>query len=260
MKKIALTSLMAVFAAASANAANVIDNNPLYRPTAGNFYNVFGIESHTDTTNAWGVYNTLGYSFSDRLMATVSTEMAEADWFDAAQWGATSVGLNYRVVDMTNWKADVFGAYELNPVWGNHVPFLDKDVTTYTWTAGVQGGFTNGEWTVAGHVAFDYGNSESFNWNDDGVHEIRAGLDAQWVLDSDWNLTAGVEYTGVLDDEIGGIDVKDAGKWTGEFGVNYNLDETKFIGLYVNGELDHSTGDWEFEDGFGFGAKFGIDF
>ncbi len=265
MKKIALTSLLAVFTAVSANAANVINNNPLYRPMAGHFFDVVGIESHSEHTDTWGVYNTLGYGFTDHLMATVSVDAAEADWFDASAWGATSVGLNYRALDLTNWKADVFGSYTVSPTWAYHEEFLDKDLTEYTWTAGVQGGFTNGEWTVAGHVALDYLNSESFNWGDEGLHILRAGVDAQWVLDSDWNLTAGVEYAGVLDDEDY---IHNAGSWTGEFGINYNLDETKFIGLYVDGTVAHgkpvaplyNTGDWEFQDGFGFGAKFGIEF
>ena len=56
------------------------------------------------------------------------------------------------------------------------------------------------------------------------------------------------------------MDVEDAGRWTGEFGVNYNIDDNKYIGAYVNGEVAHYTGDWEFEDGFGFGFKFGAQF
>ena len=38
MKKIALTSLLSVFAVSGAYAANTIDGNPLYMPKAGHFY------------------------------------------------------------------------------------------------------------------------------------------------------------------------------------------------------------------------------
>ncbi len=260
MKKIALTSLMAVFAVSAANAANVINNNPLYRPGEGAAYNVTDIYSHSEDTNTWGAATEFGYGVTDKLVVKVATDVAESEWFDHSQWGTFGVGLDYRFYNDGNWMADVYGAYSLSPVWGDHAPFLDEDYTSYDWKLGARAGWTNGIWTVAGHVEFDYANSESFNWGDEGLHTLTAGLDAQWVLDEDWNLTAGVEYTGVLDDEIAGIDVEDAGHWDGVFGVNYNLDEMKFIGLYVSADLDHSTGDWEFEDGFGFGAKFGIQF
>ncbi len=265
MKKIALTSLLAVFTAVSANAANVIDNNPLYRPTAGHAYNVLDIYSHSENISGWGAGVEFGYGITNDLAVKVGTSAWMDDGFDHAAWDDFSVGLDYRAYDNGAWKADVFGTYSLSSVWGDHAPFLDEDFTEYEWTVGTRAGWTNGEWTVAGHVALDYANSESFNWDDEGLHVLRAGVDAQWVLDSDGNLTAGVEYAGVLDDEDY---IHNAGKWTGEFGVNYNLDETKFIGLYVNGTVAHgksvaplyNTGDWEFQDGFGFGAKFGIDF
>ena len=46
MKKLALTSLMAVFAVSAANAA-VINDNPLYRPMQGQAYSITGLESHS---------------------------------------------------------------------------------------------------------------------------------------------------------------------------------------------------------------------
>ncbi len=260
MKKIALTSLMAILTAGAANAANIINNNPLYRPDAGRFYNVTDIVSHSEDIDSWKLQSELGYSVSDRLMITVATDVAERDGFSGMSWNDFALGLNYRVLDMGAWKADVFGAYALSPVWGDHRSFLDEDDTSYKWTAGVRAGYVAGNWTLAGHVAFDYFNSESFNWDDDGIHTLRAGVDGQLVLNPSWNLTAGVEYTGVLDDKIGGVDVDDAGRWTSIVGVNYNLDATKFVGVYATSELAHSTGDWKFKDGFGFGMKFGIDF
>lgn len=255
MKKLVLTSLLAVFAVSGANAANVINDNPLYRPDAGKFYSMTSISSHSENTNTWGLAEAFGYGITDRLAVTVGTSFAEANWFDNAQWGAFELGVNYRALDMGNWKADVYGAYSLTPIWGDHQPFLDEDYTTYDWTVGVRAGYMTAAWTVAGHVAFDYLNTESFNWGDDGVHTLRAGLDGFLSLNSDWALLAGVEYTGFLDDQF-----DNAGTWTGKVGVNYNIDETKFIGAYISGEMEHSTGDWEFVDGFGFGAKFGIQF
>ena len=49
MKKIALTSLLAVFTASGAMAANVIDGNPLYMPGQNHFYSVTNLSSHTES-------------------------------------------------------------------------------------------------------------------------------------------------------------------------------------------------------------------
>lgn len=255
MKKLALTSLLAVFAVSGAHAANVIDGNPLYRPGEGRFYSITSVESQSEHTNVWGLGEEFGYGITDRLAVELGTSVSEANWFDASSWNQFSLGLNYRALDYGNWKADVYGMYSLNPVWGDHVPFLDEDYTTYTWTVGLRAGYVADGWTVAGHFAYDYLNSESFNWGDDGVHKLRAGLDGLLSLTSDWALLAGVEYTGITNEEA-----DDAGTWTGKLGLNYNIDETKFIGAYITGEMEHSTGDWEFVDGFGFGVTFGIDF
>ncbi len=261
MNKFALTSLLAVFVASGASAAT-INNNPLYRPDAGHAYNVLDISSHSEDTNTWGAAMEFGYGFTDRFAVTVATDFTESDWFDNSQWGTFGVQADYRVLDDVNWKADVHAAYGLSPVWGNHRPFLDKADTEYAWIVGARGGYTADVWTVAGFVEYAYTNTESFNWGDEdwGMHIMIAGLDAQLVLDEQWNLTAGVAYTGILDDEIMGMKFENAGRWTGEFGVNYNLNPDMFIGAYINGIMEHSTGDWEYEDGFGFGVKFGAQF
>lgn len=255
MKKLALTSLLAFMAVSGANAANVIDGNPLYRPGAGHFYSVSALQSRTEATEDWALSEEFAYGVTDKLAVVVKTGLSESEDFDYMFWNDLSVGLNYRVADMGNWKADVYGAYSVMPVWGDHQPFLEEDLTRYNWTLGVRAGYVGAGWTVAGHVDFDYGNSESFNWDVDGEHRMSVGLDAQFLLDSQWNLVAGVEYTGVLDDSE-----HNAGTWDAKFGVNYNIDATKFVGAYVMGEMEHSTGDWEVVDGMGFGVKFGIDF
>ena len=255
MKKLTLTSLLTVLAVSGANAANVIDGNPLYRPGEGRFYSNFAIESHTDAIEDWKVAEEFGYGITDRLAVFMKTGLSETDGFDYMSWNDFTVGLNYRLLDMGNWKGDVYGVYSLDPVWGDHMPFLDEASTMYTWTLGMRAGYVGAGWTVAGHVDFDYLNTESFNWGDDGAHSLSAGLDAQLVLCPQWNLIAGVEYTGILDDYA-----HNAGRWDAKFGVNYNLDETKYIGAYIMGEMEHSTGDWEVVDGMGFGVNFGIDF
>lgn len=283
MKKIALTSLIAMFAFAGAHAANVIDGNPLYMPKKGHFYSVTDVSSHTDKyangdkqINTWKLGEEFGYGVTDKFAVQLSTALSENDTFKQAQWGDLELSGVYRALDKGAWKLDVFGAYDVSPLWNHPKPngqdaWFDKDLTEYVWSAGVRGGYTTAKWTVAGHAMFSYWNDESFNWNEGagkaGIHALTLGLDGQYVIDSNWNVTAGVEYTGILDDEYRktpGTTIKNAGTWEGTFGVNYNIDATKFVGAYISGSMNHQGGtnndEWKADDGFGFGAKFGIDF
>ena len=267
MKKIALTSLLAVFAASGAHAANVIDGNPLYMPRAGHFYSETSLYSHSETSEDWRLGEDFGFGLTDFLAVDLKTTVAEYDSFDGAAWEDMSFGLTARVFDRGEWKADVYGRYVVGGVnvpgvgyvggvWPDHKPFWAEDDSAYTWTMGLRAGYSASWWTVAGHVDFNYANSETFNWGDDtGLHMWRAGVDAQLVLDSNWNLVAGAEYSGYSDEEA-----HNWGRWTSMFGVNYNIDATKYVGLYINGSMSHLTDDWELDDGVGYGIKFGIDF
>ena len=67
MKKLALTSLMAVFAVSGAHAANIIDGNPLYRPGEGHFYSNFAVESHSEAIEDWGISEEFGYGITKDL-------------------------------------------------------------------------------------------------------------------------------------------------------------------------------------------------
>ena len=261
MKKLALTSLLAVFAVSGAHAANVIDGNPLYMPKAGHFYSVTSLASHSEHSEDWMLGEEFGYGITDKLAINLETSFSEEESFDAYGWDDFALKATYRAFEDGGLVADVYGAYGVDHVYPYHEPFLDKDLTGYTWTAGLRLGYTTGAFTIAGHVEYAYGNSESFNWGDEGWmnHSLALGLDGQYVIDQNWNLVAGVEYVGYTDDEA-----DNSGMWTGTFGVNYNIDATKFVGAYVGAAMDHwkDNGEkgWEVEDGFGFGFKFGIDF
>ena len=258
MKKIALTSLLAVFAAAGAHAANVIDGNPLYMPRAGHFFSETSLDSHSEYSEDWRLREKFGFGVTDLLAVDLNTSASEVESFDGASWDDLSVGLTARVFSRGAWKADVYGRFGVAPVWPDHRPFWDEDDSRYTWMVGIRGGYTTSLWTVAGHVDFSYNNTESFNWGDDtSFHIWVAGIDAQLVLDSHWNLAAGIEYTGYADDHVG---FKNMGSWEGKFGVNYNIDATKYIGVWISGDMDHRTSDWELADGVGYGIKFGIEF
>lgn len=281
MKKLALTSLLAVFAFTGAHAANVIDGNPLYMPKAGHAYSVTSVGSHTEGT-PYALGEEFGYGVTDKLAVEVSTTLWENRAFDVFAWDDVALKATFRALDMGVWKLDLVGAYEAgsDARWGGGLyahskdphlnKWFDKDLMGYKWTAGVRGGYTAGAFTLAGHALYNYYNSESFNWGDKGMHVWELGVDGQYVLDSHWSVLAGVEYTGITQDHAAYDDleeptkVKNAGEWYGELGVNYNIDATKYVGLYISGALNHQDGDdhdeWGWDKGFGFGAKFGIDF
>ena len=150
------------------------------------------------------------------------------------------------------------------------------DATHYTWHYGIKGGYMGEMFTVAGHAIFGYGNTETFNWNnkDFSSHTMALGLDGQIII-TDWlNVTMGVEYLAQLDSHnyIDGEEVdlaKNRGTWSGILGLNFNIDETKYVGVYVNGGLHHEKDEaseidnksaWKVDTGMGMGVKFGIDF
>lgn len=260
MKKLALTSLMAVFAVSAANAA-AINDNPLYRPTEGMFYSVTSLESHSKATTDWAATERFGYGVTDKLAIGLETSASQKNWFDQSSWDDFGIGLSYRVMEMNGWMVDLTGSYGVGPIMPYGGSFLDKNDTTYVWTVGAQVGKEMGNLTLAGHVAFDYVNSESFNWGDDGMHQIRLGADAFLALNDNWGLVGGVEYTGITDDDINGVKIENAGTWTGTVGVNYNFCDDTFVGAYVGREMAHTgAGAWETRPGFTFGAKFGAQF
>ena len=62
---------------------------------------------------------------------------------------------------------DLVGSYEVGPVWDGHDGFLKgrflaKEDSIYTWMVGLRGGYTAGDFTIAGHVNMFYLNEESF--------------------------------------------------------------------------------------------------
>ena len=151
MKKIILTSLLAVFAATSANAA--INDNPMYRPDQGRFYSVTELNSHTEDIDSWKVTEKFGYGITDQASIYINTDLYEYNSFDHYGWGNFEIGADYRLLNDMNWKVDAYGSYALAPVWG--AEFLDSNATTYTWGVGVRAGYVTDLWTVAGHVEFN---------------------------------------------------------------------------------------------------------
>ena len=87
---------------------------------------------------------------------------------------------------------------------------------------------------------------------------MNLGFGAHWTFSDDWSAVATADYYKVLDSYFDG---DNRGAWQLAAGVNFNLDDTKYIGAYVTKDIVHTDGgSWEADEGIGFGAKFGIDF
>ncbi|MBQ0013580.1 MAG: hypothetical protein KBS86_03365 [Proteobacteria bacterium] len=293
MKKIALTSLLAMFAVSGANAANVINGNPLYKPGENHFASITSLDTsvfqNSDSIKNWGLSENFAYGVTDRLTVDMNVNVYEYDSFKNVLWGdfvgdgmnaakllnnnSVSFGADYRFLDVDGWVLDAGVKYGVNSLYGHFDKDVmeenysfDKEETTYAWQYGLNGGYVGDCFTIAGHVYAGYLNTETFNWNDDGIHTINLGIDGQYII-TDWlNLVAGVDYVGILDDKIGGEEIKNEGSWTGKIGANFNIDETKFIGVYATTGLHHGYKDGDYESSYklnksmGLGVKFGIDF
>lgn len=266
MKKIALTSLLAVFAVSGAQAAakNVLDGNPLYMPQKNHFVSETYLESHTNATNEATLGERFGYGITDRAMVAVETSFSELDAFDTASWNEVALDGAYRVIGDGAWKLDLTAGYGVDAMREYHTDFLDKGETFYTWTAGVRGGYVQKDWTLMGRLNFIYANTESFNWNednDDGMwknHIMNVGFSGFWKMSDYWSGVVSADYYKVLDRYS---EPDAAGYWDLSAGLNLNLDATKYVGVYVTKKVNHvAKGEWKAADGFGFGAKFGIDF
>ncbi len=264
MKKIALTSLLAVFAAAGANAANTMDGNPLYMPAKGHFYSETTLGSETSNVNEFALGETFGYGITDRLAVSVKTSLGEADWFSGNAWNELGADLTWRVINDKAWKLDVRGAFEMAPVWGDHAAFLDKENTEYMWTAGVRGGYVTEDWTLAAHANFIYTNDEAFNWgSDDPVwanHTLNFGVAGHWTMSDTWSTVVSADYFKIMDHYN---DDANKGWWEMSLGLNMNIDDTKYVGAYLTKIMEREAGgylDVDDANGYGFGVKFGIDF
>ena len=263
MKKIALTSLLAVFAVSGAQAAakNVLDGNPLYMPQENHFVSETYLESNSQSTNEATLGEYFGYGITDRLMVGLETSVSEMDAFDTTSWNEVALDAKYRVIGDGAWKLDLTAGYGVDAMRAYHEKFLDKDATFYMWTAGVRGGYVQKDWTLMGRLNLIYANTESFNWNEDEMwanHIVNLGFSGFWRMSDYWSGIVSADYYKIMDHYSR---PEAAGSWDLSAGLNLNIDPTKYVGVYVTKEINHvAAGKWEAEDGFGFGAKFGIDF
>ena len=264
MKKIALTSLLAALVASGASAAskNVLDGNPLYMPAKGHFVSETSIGSNSHNDHDWALTEHFGWGITDRFSIGLQSSVTERAFFENFSWNEIALDAAWRVMGEGAWKLDLVGGYEVTPMRAFHASLFDKEETFYFWNAGLRTGYVSKDWTLMAHANFIYANSRSFNWAyDDEMntnHRLNLGFGGHWEFSDDWSAVATADYYKVLDKYFS---ADNPGVWELAGGLNFNFDATKYLGVYITKELAHvGEGTWEMQNGFGFGAKFGIDF
>ena len=141
MKKIALTSLLAMVAATAAN-ANVINGNPLYKPAAGHFASVTTLKTHSNVAVAddsmmfantsmkdWTLGEAFSYGITDDLTIGLDTSVSRLvkDDFNAWSWNNFGLDVDYRVFNIDGWVLDGVAGYSVSPV-GARIQDADDEV------------------------------------------------------------------------------------------------------------------------------------
>lgn len=270
MKKIALTSLVAVLAVSGANAANVIDGNPLYKPAEGHFYSVTNLGTNSYDSKTLGLGEEFGYGISDKLSIAGFASLSETEAFENSDWNRLGASIAYRFYNDGAWMFDVNGGMSVAGLYTDGKTaengWFKEDNTFYSWVAGVNGGYTSNLGTIAGHANYMYLNSEAFNWDEkadyEESHVLNLGVDAQIIVNNRWSLVGSADYFAHLGY---GNWSKDLGIWDFMFGANYSISKTMFVGGYVEKVFDHrevenANRPWKAHEDWTVGAKFGIDF
>lgn len=250
MKKIALTSLVAVFAASAASAATFNIGNPMYRPDKGHFYNETTFAMDTEYDN-YALGTEFGYGFYDWWTVSVATagsyDTSDTPRYDTKwNWDYLKLGLNYRWFDYGNeWKGDIYGT-----VAQNYNARDDMTVVAYDWTVGTRYGYVVDGWSLNA-VA------EAYNVSvDKEAWGMEAGLEGQVWLGEHLNVVGGATYGFDLNNKFYGHIVDYHDPINAKLGINYNFCKNSYVGVYAEKNVLK-----DFDDApMTFGAKFGIDF
>lgn len=250
MKKISyfVVGALACFSSV-ANAANVINGNPLYSPAQGRFYNLFTPLEVNSEFDRFVMADEFGYGITDRLVAMVQTagsyDSSDRPQFGKWSWNHLQVGMDWTLADDGEYQADIYGRAMQVYDTRQHL-----ETIAYNWTVGAQVGRQTDKWTVAGVVEVDYLNDDVDYKNAD-AWAMTVGVQGQYILNDNWNLIGELMFDFDLFD-----DYYDGEQLRVKVGANYNLDATKYIGLYAAKDVVHSFDSAPMVFGFIFGADF----
>ena len=232
MKKIFLP--LGIFGVVGAGqAANVINGGPFDGPLAGDFYNVWTPLEVNSKFERFVMSDDFEYGISDDFSIRVSTS-GSYDSSDNPQYGKWSWNNLDFGFDWTLWQQGEL----ISEVYGDVKQVYDTkhnlQTVAYNWTAGARVGRMAERWAVAGIVQVDY-------LNDDLPHDtfdawaMRVGAIGQYLIDDNWNVLGSLMFDFDLFDKY-----YDGEQLMLKFAVNYNLDTTKYLGMYAKKDLVHS--------------------
>ncbi|MDW2958230.1 MAG: hypothetical protein R8M37_00235 [Alphaproteobacteria bacterium] len=249
MKRIFIIPGALIFVATGANAANVINGNPLYSPAQGRFYNVFTPLEANSEFDRFVMADEFGYGITDNFTVMLQTagsyDSSDNPEFGKWSWNHLQVGLDWSVVNDGEYQADIYGRAMQVYDTRQHL-----ETIAYNWTVGTQFGRVTDDWTVAGVVEVDYLNDDVDYKNAD-AWAMTVGIQGQYIVNDNWNWVGELMFDFDLFDEY-----YDGEQLRLKIGANYNLDATKYIGWYVQKDLVHGFERSPAE----MGVVFGVDF
>lgn len=249
MKKVFVLSGVLGLVTFSANAANVINGNPFYNPAQGRFYNILTPVKFNSKLNQFVLADEFGYGVSDDFAIHIATsgsyDSSDNPQFGKWSWNDLEFGFDWNLWQENELVAEVYG--DVKQVYNTKHTL---ETIAYNWTLGARVGRMTETWSLAGIVELDY-------LNDDLPQDIfdawamTVGMQGQYILNNKWNLVGELLFDFDLFD-----DYYDGERLRVGVGVNYNFDETKYLGLSVSKDMVHSFNSAPAY----FSLNFGIDF
>lgn len=249
MKRIFVLSGALVCVTSGANAVNIINGNPFYNPAQGRFYNLFTPLEMNSEFDRFVMADEFGYGISDVFTIHIATSGAydSSDNPEFGKWSWNDLEFGF---DWDLWHKDELHAEVYADVKQIYDTRENLQTVAYNWTAGARVGRMTDKWTVAGIVQVDY-------LNDDLPHDVfdawamAVGIQGQYIVNDNWNWVGELMFDFDLFD-----DYYDGEQLRLKVGANYNLDATKYIGLYAAKDVVHSFK----HSPATIGVVFGIDF
>lgn len=249
MTKMFLFSGVLVCLSGVANAGNIMNGSPFYNPAAGRFYNILTPVQANSKFDYFVMADEFGYGVTDAFTIHIATsgsyDSSDNPQFGKWSWNDLEFGFDWDLWQQGQLQAGTYG--DVKQV------FDTKDgleTVAYNWTMGAQVGRMTDKWSVAGIVEVDYLNDDLPQDTFD-AWAMTVGAQSQIIIDNHWNLVGGLLFDFDLFDKY----------YNGErlrlqFGVNYNFDSTKYLGVSLEKDIVHSFDSAPAK----IGVKFGVDF
>ncbi len=238
-----------VLASGGAWAESVINGNPFYHPGAGDFYNVFTPIEFNTKFERFVMRDEFGYGITDNVSIMLSTsgsyDSGDEPEFGKWAWNDLEIGVDWSLYHQDDIIAEVYGR-------GKQLYDTKDGLETiaYNWTVGARVGRMTDKWTVAGVVQVDYIKDDLAHYNHD-AWAMSVGLQGQYLIDSDWNIIAGLMFDYDLFDKY-----YDEEQLDFKLGLNYNFDNSKYLGVYLSKDVIRSFDDAPMYVGVNFGLEF----